>query len=203
MEPKRIISTVKIENLVKESLNDRVPIADLIVAMEDAGFGLALMIFAFGILIPLPPPFPSVIAIPLVVFSFQMAIGLKSPKLPKRFAKLTLKRSVLAMLVQKSSPYLQKVEKILRKRLIFMTSSKIERLIGFILLIFSSFIFLPIPLSNFIPGLGILLISFGLLGQDGLFIIFGIIIGILGILISISTVVLGVEFLHFLKDFLF
>ncbi len=203
MQPRRIISTHKIENLVKSGKNDRIAITDLIVAMEDVGFGLTLMIFALGIIIPLPPPFPSVIAVPLVIFSWQMAIGLKAPKLPQRFAKLTLKRSVLAMLVQKSSPYLQKVETILRPRLIFMTSPRAERFIGFMSLLFSLFVFLPIPLSNFIPGVGVLLISFGLLGKDGLAMILGIITGLVGITISILTVVLGVEFLHYLKNLLF
>ena len=203
MKPKRIISTHKIENLVNTGQNDRVPITDLIAAMEDAGFGLALMIFSLGIIIPLPPPFPSVIAIPLVIFSWQMANGFKAPKLPKKFAKLTLKRSVLATLVQKSAPYIAKVEAILRPRLIFMTSPRVERALGWLILIFSSFIVLPIPLSNFIPGLGILIISFGLLGKDGLAIIFGIIIGLIGIVISILAIILGVEFFNYLKNILF
>lgn len=203
MKPKKIIATHSIENLVNSSQSDRVPITDLIAAMEEAGFGLALMIFSFGIIIPLPPPFPSIIAVPLVIFSWQMAMGLSSPKLPKRFAKLTLKRSILAMLVQKSSPYITKVEAILRPRLIFMTSPHAERAIGFAMLIFSSFVLLPVPLSNFIPGMGVLITSFGLLGKDGLAIILGIIVGIMGIVISISTVLLGVEVINYIKNLLF
>ncbi len=203
MKPKKIIATHSIENLVNSSQNDRVPVTDLIAAMEDAGFGLALMIFSFGIIIPLPPPFPSIIAVPLVVFSWQMAMGLSAPRLPKRFAKLTLKRSILAMLVQKSSPYITKVETILRPRFIFMTTAGAERVIGFAMLMFSSFILLPIPLSNFIPGLGILITSFGLLGKDGLAIILGIIVGFMGIAISIIAVLLGVEAINYIKNMFF
>jgi len=68
-------------------------------------------------------------------------------------------------------------------------------------LIFSSFIVLPMPLSNFIPGLGILIISFGLLGKDGLVVICGIIVGLMGIAISTTAVVLGVEALYYIKNF--
>ena len=179
------------------------PIRDLIDAMEGVGFGLAIMIFAFGIIIPLPPPFPSIISIPLVIFALQMVAGYSSPKLPKKFSNLTVKRSVLAMLVRKSSPYIRKVEKILKPRLHFMTSALVERFTGFVILIFATFILLPMPLSNFIPGLGILIISFGMIGKDGLVVILGMVVGAMGILISTSAVLLGVEALYYLKDLIF
>jgi hypothetical protein len=60
-----------------------------------------------------------------------------------------------------------------------------------------------LPLSNFIPGLGVLIISFGLLGKDGLVVILGIMVGITGIVVSITAVFLGVEAIYYLKDFLF
>ncbi len=201
VDQQKIITTQIIEDVVNSSSSDRLPIRDLIDAMDSVGFGLAIMIFSFGIIIPLPPPFPSIIALPLVVFASQMVLGYSSPKLPKRFSDLSVKRSVLAMLVQKSSPYIRKVERILRPRLSFMTHAFAERIVGFFILIFALFIVLPMPLSNFIPGLGILIISFGLLGKDGLVIIFGIVIGSCGVLISSAAVLLGVEVLHRVKDF--
>jgi len=161
------------------------------------------MIFAFGIIIPLPPPFPSIISIPLVIFALQMMAGFHSPKLPERFAKLTVKRTVLATLVRKAVPYIGKVEKILRPRLSFMTTARAERVIGFFIFLFAIFILLPMPLSNFIPGFGILIISFGLIGKDGLAVLCGISVGLMGLAISIAAVLLGVEALQYLKHLFF
>jgi hypothetical protein len=203
VDQNKIITTQIIEDVLRNGSSDRIPIRDLVEAMEAVGFGLAMMIFAFGIIIPLPPPFPSIIALPLVVFSLQMIAGNRAPKLPKRFSDLSVKRSVLAMLVQKSSPYIRKVERILKPRLLFMTSLLAERIIGIFTLVFSSFIVLPMPLSNFIPGLGILIISFGMLGKDGLVTIFGIVVGVIGVLISAAAVILGVGAIHYIKNFLF
>jgi len=203
MDQKKVIATDAIECVVNSSSSDRLPIADLMAAMEGVGFGLAIMIFAFGILIPLPPPFPSLISVPLVIFSLQMMIGFNSPKLPQKFSKLTLKRSTLATLVRKSSPYIMRVEKILRPRFYFMTKPFAERIIGFFVFLFSAFILLPMPLSNFIPGFGILIIAFGLLSKDGLAIIFGIAVGLIGISISVTAVFLGVEALNYIKEWLF
>lgn len=203
MKPGQKIATHKIEKLVTNTPSDRVRIADLINAMEGAGFGLTLMVFALGILVPLPPPFPSFVAIPLLIFSFQMMIGLKSPRLPKKLAKMTVKRSVLATLVRKSSPYIGKVEKILRPRLIFMILPVVERFVGAMALIFAGFVLIPLPLSNFIPGFGVLMIAFGLLGRDGLMIILGILVGFLGVGISLTAMFVGLEALGYLKDLLF
>jgi hypothetical protein len=203
LEEHQVITTQVIEDVVNKSSADRIPIRDLIDAMDGSGFGLAIMIFAFGITIPLPPPFPSIISMPLVVFSIQMIMGYSSPRLPKRFANLSVKRSVLAMLVSKSAPYIRKVERILKPRLSFMKTAFAERVIGVFILMFSSFILLPMPLSNFIPGVGILIISFGLIGKDGLVMLSGIMVGLAGLAISITAVFLGVEALHYLKNLFF
>jgi hypothetical protein len=197
---RQLISTDAIENVVKNSLEDKIPIRDVIDAMDSVGFGLVLMIFAFGIVIPTPPPFPSIISIPLVVFSFQMAIGYSSPKLPKRFLNVSLKRSVLAMLIQKSALVIRKIEHFLKPRLYFMNHPTAERIVGAFIFLFSSFILMPMPLSNYIPGIGILVISFGLLSKDGLVTILGIVIGIIGIAVSIGAVMFGLEFLRYLSE---
>jgi hypothetical protein len=201
VDSKKIITTQAIEDIVNNTSSDRILVVDLVDSMQTIGFGLVIMLFAFGIIIPLPPPFPSIIALPLVVFSLQMIAGYRAPKLPKRFSNLSVKRSVLVILVQKSSPYIRKVERVLRPRLSFMILPLAERIIGVFSLVFSLFIVLPIPLSNFIPGLGILIISFGLLGKDGLVVICGIIVGTLGVIISATAILVGVEVIYYIKNF--
>lgn len=200
MSKDKVITTKVIEDVVNKTSADRILIRDLVEAMESVGFGLAMMIFSFGIVIPLPPPFPSIIAMPLVVFSVQMMLGYSAPKLPKSFSKLTVKRSVVAMLVSKSSPYIRRVEAVMRPRLNFVTSPVSERIIGFFAFVFSAFVVLPMPLSNFIPGFGVLVISFGLLGKDGLIVICGVVIGLVGILIAMAAIFFGVEFLYYIKN---
>lgn len=203
----KVIATQVLEDVVNSSSADRVLVKDLVDAMDSIGFGLAVMIFAFAIIIPMPPPLPSIISIPLVIFAAQMMVGYTSPKLPKRFANLSVKRSVLAMLIRKSSPYIRRVEKILKPRLSFMFYPGMERVVGVFIFIFSTFVLLPMPLSNFVPGLGVLIISFGLLGKDGAIVILGIITGITGITISVTAsvtaVMLGVEFFHYIKNLIF
>lgn len=201
MDRNKIITTQIIEDVVNKSSSDRIMIHDIIEAMESVGFGLVMMVFSFGIIIPTPPPFPSIISLPLVIFSLQMVIGYSAPKLPKKLSNLSVKRSVLIMIVQKSSFLIRKVERFLKPRFMFLSQSYGERLVGVFLLIFSSFILIPMPLSNYIPGIGILITSFGMLSKDGLFIIIGIAVGIMGIIISILALFIGMEFFYYIKDF--
>lgn len=201
MDRNKIITTQIIEDVVNKSSSDRIMIHDIIEAMESVGFGLVMMVFSFGIIIPTPPPFPSIISLPLVIFSLQMAIGYSAPKLPKKLSNLSVKRSVLIMIVQKSSFLIRKVERFLKPRFMFLSQSYGERLVGVFLLIFSSFILIPMPLSNYIPGIGILITSFGMLSKDGLFIIIGIAVGIMGVIISILALFIGMEFFYYIKDF--
>ena len=196
-------ATKLLENVVNANNSDKILVKDLIDAMNEVGFGLAIMIFAFGIVIPLPPPFPSIISAPLILFAIQMILGFNAPSLPKRFCNISVKRSTVATLVRKSMPYIGRIEKFLRPRLSFMHLPALQRITGIFIFIFTSFIFLPIPLSNFIPGLGVLIISFGLLSRDGLVMIAGIVVGAIGIIISLSVLFFGIGALKYLKNLLF
>lgn len=197
---KKIVTTEILEDVVKKTTADKISIHDLIIAMDAGGFGLIMTIFSLPIIIPLPPPFPSLISVPMVVFSFQMMIGWQSPHLPKRLSNMSIKRKVLAMMVEKSAPYIRRAEGFVRPRLLFFSSDIFRRVIGAFCFIFSLSVLLPMPLSNFIPGMGVLIASFGLLSRDGVIILSGLILGCIGIAVTLTLVFLGVEALGFVTD---
>ncbi len=199
---KRSATTEILEDVVKKTTTDKISISDLIIAMDAGGFGLIMTIFSLPIIIPLPPPFPSLISIPMVIFSFQMMVGYKSPRLPKRLSNLSVSRNVLAMMVEKSAPYIRKAESFVKPRLSVLSSDWFRQIIGLFCFIFSMSVLLPLPLSNFIPGMGVLIASFGLLGRDGFIILLGLFVGSMGILITTLAVLLGVEALYIIKDWI-
>lgn len=195
MNKEKILATEILETVVKKTSADKISINDLIAAMDAGGFGIIMLIFSLPMIFPLPPPFPSIFSIPPVIFSMQMMFGYRAPKLPKKFGDMSIKRAILASLVEKSVYYLKKAEKLLRPRLYFLSTGVSERVIGFFTFVFSISVLLPLPLSNFIPGVGILITSFGLVGKDGIMIIIGILIGITGIIITTAATFFGVEFI--------
>ncbi len=202
----RVATTEILENVVNktpyDNKSDKVMIKDLIEALDAGSFGLIIMIFSLPILIPLPPPLPSLISVPLVIFTFQMMIGCETPKLPKKFANISIKRTILATMVEKSSPYLKRIDLLLKPRLYFLTEGIAQRIVGFFVFIFASLILLPLPLSNYLPGIGILITSFGLIAKDGAVILIGLGIGILGLAIVAIAVIFGVEAISIIKNFI-
>jgi len=197
---RKTITTEILEDVVNKTTADKISINDLMIAMDAGGFGLIMTIFSLPILIPLPPPFPSLIAIPMVVFSFQMMIGCKSPRLPKRLSNLSVSRNILATMIEKSAPYIRKAESFVRPRLLIFSSRWFHQIIGLFCFIFSMSVLLPMPLSNFLPGMGVLMASFGLLGRDGVIILSGLIVGCVGVIVTTTAVLLGVEAIYIVKD---
>lgn len=203
MKKSKVISTQAIEDVVNQSSADKISIADLVRAMEAAGYGLVMIIFSLASVMPLPPPLPNIFALPILIFSTQMMIGYDAPKLPKIISNIRIKRSIVALLVQKSSRYISKVEKVLKPRLSFVVTNIFERILGFFILIFALSVMIPIPFTNLVPGIGIMLISFGLLGKDGLFVISGLLVGFIGVLIAMTAIFIGVEVFNKIQNFLF
>lgn len=195
-------TTAPIQEAINKNSSDRIPIRDIMIAMDSGGFGLVLAFFSLSAIIPLPPPLPSLLSIPLLIFSWQMMLGYKSPHLPRKISRKTIKRSVLAGIIEKSAKSFHHIEKLLKPRLRFLTRGISERIIGFFTFIFSVSILVPFPFTNLIPGIGILIISLGLVGKDGLMIILGALIGIAGISIAIAAFILGVEFLGAIHHFI-
>lgn len=179
--------TEVMEGLVNNSQSDSVTIKDLLVAFESKGFGFIIMIFAIGSMIPLPPPVPTIISIPLLIFASQMMLGYDAPRINKKLESFSIERRNLVFIISKSSPYIRKIEVLLKRRFTFMFSPIMKRVIGFFILLFALFIFLPIPLSNFIPALGIAIISLGMIQEDGVVILIGIATGLVGMLICLVT----------------
>lgn len=199
---KKIVTTEILSDAIKGNTSDKIPVQDLITAMDCGGFGLIMTIFSLPIIIPLPPPFPSLISIPMIIFSLQMMLGYKSPILPKILSSLTIKKSVLATMLEKSTPYINKAEGFTKSRLSTLSSNWFTKIIGLFCFIFSTSVLLPLPLSNFLPGLGVLITSFGLLSKDGVVILLGLIIGSVGVLITTLITLLGVHGLYMAKDFI-
>lgn len=193
MKAKKRTASDLLEGVVKEHQADTITVGELKSALHERGFGFLMMLFALPLCIPLPSPpgYTTIFSIPLLFFSTQMILGMDSPWIPQWLARKQLKRTMLALIVEKSSPWLRRIEKLLHPRLFFASSSVAERIIGFLCLIFSIAIALPIPLTNWPPAVGIAILSLGLMSKDGFYIIVGNLIGIFGMVIAALVLIIG------------
>ncbi len=190
---KRSSTSEFLKSVVKASKSDRVTIDELKTSMHERGFGILLIGFSLPLAVPLPyiPGITTIFAIPLFFLSVQMLLGFNSPWLPKWLTRLSIKRSTLSFIVISSSPLLKKIERLLKPRLLFFASDKGTKIIGFFCIIFAVSIALPLPFTNFVPALGILTLSLGMLSRDGVTILMGILLGIAGVIFTVAVILLG------------
>lgn len=164
---------------------DLVSISTLIAGLGDRSFGWSILLFALVNLIPMP--FGVITAIPLILLSAQMAAGFQHVRLPAFITRREINRKGFQRVVLRLKPVIRRIEMIVRPRHLWLFQPKNERLMGLFLLAVSLALFVPIPLSGFIPAISLFVTSFGLIERDGLVTLSGIVLG--GISIVITLVV--------------
>lgn len=192
-----------LEQLGNKSADGRTQVTELLEEFHENGLILAMIFFSLPVAIPLPypPGFTTVMGTPLIILSFQMLLGYHKVKLPNKINQYEIKNSIIVMICNKIIPRLRILEKYIKPRLGFAQSVYCEQLIGLISLLCATAIAIPLPLTNAIPALSITTMGIGLLNRDGLVIIVGIIIGIIGLTIATGAVIgswIGIKYLYHL-----
>ncbi|MDD9336000.1 MAG: exopolysaccharide biosynthesis protein [Wolbachia sp.] len=188
--------------------SDKVTLFEIKTALHERGFGIIVIIFSLplSVPVPVPPGYTTILSIPLILFSLQLLFGFDSPWMPHWLEKKSFQRSTLALVVEKTSPALKKVEKFMKPRMSFLFYGPGEKILAFIMLLCALSIALPLPLTNFIPAIGITLISLGIMSKDGLLSILGVLISFFGLLLTFVIIVTGPQLItgafSFLKSFI-
>ena len=179
-----------LEKVGQKQKGGKTKISELMEDFHENVILLAMIFFSLPVAIPLPypPGFTTVMGIPLMILSIQMLLGNKKVSLPQKINDYELKNSTLRAISDNVVPRLVSVEKYVKPRFSFAKSVYCEQFIGFISLLAAFSVALPIPLTNAIPALGIAVMALGLLNRDGLVIIVGFFITVIGLLVAIGAV---------------
>ncbi len=103
-----------------------------------------------------------------------MALGRRSPWLPKKIARFRFPRWFILQLLQNLGKVTRVVEKIARPRLLGLAESPhIWRLNGSCICWLALLLISPVPFTNPIPAVGILLLAVATLEADGLLMCIG------------------------------
>ncbi|MGL9688901.1 MAG: exopolysaccharide biosynthesis protein [Wolbachia sp.] len=189
--------------------NNKVTLFDIKTALHERGFGILIIIFSLplSVPIPVPPGYTTILSIPLILFSLQLLLGFDSPWMPHWLERKSFQRSTLALVVEKTSPALRKIEKFMKPRMSFIFCGPGEKILAFIMLLCALSIAIPLPLTNFIPAIGTTLISLGIMSKDGLLSILGVLMSLCGLLLTVVVIIKGPQLMlgafSFLKSFVY
>lgn len=171
-------------------------IQELIETLGDRSFGWCIVIFALVNLIPMPIGGNMITSLPLILLTGQMAAGLRQVRLPGFLTRREISRKGFQKLVLRLSPVIRPVERMVRPRYEHMFTPRQEQLLGLLMFFVAVALFMPIPLSGYIPAISLFLVGFGLVERDGLVVLAGAIIGVVAIAVTLlvgGMIIVGVE----------
>jgi hypothetical protein len=137
------------------------------------GPGPVLLVLTLPVLLPLPPGFSMILALPLLWVAPQIAIGRREIWLPRFLSSRTVKRQELVKVVRRVLPALAWVEGLVHPRLRFLAAGAGAAMVGVACTLLAIVLVLPIPFANLAPALALGAFSIGLARQDGLFVLAG------------------------------
>jgi hypothetical protein len=191
-----------LEQVMIRHKNDSISFYDLMHSLHDRGICLLLVLFSFPIAIPLPypPGFTTILGMPLLMLSWQLMFNYDAPWMPDWIGRRSIRRSILATVIEKSSPFFRRYEAFSRRRFVWLCNPRSEQLVGLLAILCSISIILPIWLGNALPSAGILIMALGLLTTDGLVVLLGMVVSVLGIALSVAIVLGATKFIMLALD---
>jgi hypothetical protein len=114
------------------------------------------------------------------LFGLQIASGRQKVWLPSFMVNRKLSATLFQTIAQRVEKFLNAIEKWLRPRWVFFFTGLGERLLGIYLAFLAVVLMAPIPFGNALPAFGISFISIGIIEKDGVAVVIGIILGLLG-----------------------
>jgi hypothetical protein len=176
----------------------RFSIDELLAALGDQGFGLLVFALALPNAVPGPliPGFSVPFALGIAALGLQLALGLHTPRLPRRLRRLSLEQRRFRRMVDRTEPWLLRLERWLRPRPSPLTTEAGERLIGVALIALSVVLALPVPFGNTPVALSIMVIALGQLEGDGLALTGGLVAGLAASLWNAFLIFAGAELFH-------
>jgi len=154
--------------LTRGAPDDVLPLDTLLHGLGRQSFGMLLLIATVPAFVPIPGV-GGAIGGPLVLLvGLQLLLGLKSPWLPKIIARRGPKRSTLSKLERAISRWMQRLERLVRPRQPLILDHWLMSIFtGLQLVILAVLLALPIPFTNVLFGLILLLYALSMLERDG------------------------------------
>jgi hypothetical protein len=173
---------------------ERVTVGEIAAAIGDRGLGVLIAVFALPNILPSTVPFGNVLTgVPPLVFAVQLMLGFHRLILPRFVARPAVRSQTLKAIAPKVAAVLSWFERLLTPRLAWVTGPYTERVFGLVCVVLAFVSMLPIPFGHQLPALGLVLIGLGLIERDGLAILIGTAIGVIG---AVLIVLVGFGLAH-------
>jgi len=185
--------SLELEELISGVNPGQIKIGELLDLMPRRGFGFLLVAISLPSAFPLPAGGYSLpFALLIILLALQIMVGRSSPFLPHKVRSKNITARAITFIQKRGIPFLRRMERISKPRLEFLHRRRpFNFLIGLVILLVALVMLLPVPGTNTIFALAILLMGFGMANNDGLFILGGGLLGLAALAILSAIVITG------------
>jgi hypothetical protein len=173
---------------IEEPPADPIMLANVLQLAGERTFGFLFVLLSLPSALPVPAPGYSVpFGVALFLLAVQLVVGAKTPWLPARIMHHALPLSKVQSIVKAGLPWLRRIEQLSKPRLTYVCASRTGRaVLGTAIALMAISMMIPIPGTNTLPAMGIFVVGFGLLDDDGAISLAGLVMCLLGATLSLS-----------------
>ncbi|MDJ0620774.1 MAG: exopolysaccharide biosynthesis protein [Calothrix sp. MO_192.B10] len=142
---------------------------DILAETSERGFSLVIAVLVLPFLFPMPPGLTGPFGGACLILSAQIILGRRSPWLPRKIARYKFPRPFAKILLKNLRQVTRILEKITRPRFTKIANNYyVWRFNGLCIAWLALLLISPVPFTNPIPTIGILLLAVAMVESDGL-----------------------------------
>lgn len=171
-------------------------------------FGFLFVILSLPSALPVPAPgYSTPFGLVLFLLALQLIAGAKLPWLPHKISHHPIELKQVQGVIKAGIPWLRRIELLSRPRLSYICTSLPGRVgIGIMIALMGISMMIPIPGTNTLPAMGIFVTGFGLMEDDGAISLGGLVLCLMGGILSTSILIAlfvgGTSLLDLIKNWL-
>ena len=179
-------ASVVLRAVIDEAKGESITIGQIIEAFGERAFGLVIILFSLPNCIPAPPGMNSVFGLPVLLFAVQMALGRKRPWLPRRIMDKTFAVATFRKIIDVAEPRLRRVESLCRPRFTGLFGPRGDRLIGVFAILLAVCVLIPLPGTNLVPSIALVVVAIAIMQEDGVMLGIGTLLGLAGVAYTVT-----------------
>ncbi len=174
-----------------EERNDQITLFDILELAGERTFGFFLVLLALPSALPVPAPGYSIpFGIAIFLLAVQLMAGRVEPWFPKWFRDRSLPLAQAQSIIKAANPWLKRLESFSRPRYAFLCTSRAGRIVlGMAIALMGLSMMIPLPLTNTLPAIGVFVIGFSLIEDDGFISIIGLTICLIAVALSVTLII--------------
>ncbi|KAB7769443.1 hypothetical protein CKY51_07485 [Xanthomonas maliensis] len=143
-------------------------VRDILADLQQSAFGVFLFLAILPAFIPIPGVAGGISGPLTILIGLQLLCGLRKPWVPRMIGERGPRRSTGQRFVAKLAPTLQRLDRVLKPRLPgLLDRLPAQMFTGVLLVSVGILLTLPIPFTNYLFGLILLVFALALLERDG------------------------------------